>query len=281
MENKITSVFTKYIKDKELTQDNIYKKLQEMNYINFFNEITVNILGKPTYTHDKCTKTSQALTYIAESAEDRFIKNINILSINSMYQGSITRLNFNYDNYHQLLEQLINLRKKMKKSFLEDNNSEANLIQILIKSYVNLVYGMIDNSMSVLTSSNEKPREFVIENSKKAILSITAFLINKQIPVYYIDSDEIHCGDISQDNFMLLQEYYSTVTEEFIDTKVSKLDKNSDGFINGYYKSKNKFMLSEKTRMRGIKEVDIRKVKLDNKKYFGEIFPFQFPEYAI
>jgi len=281
MQNKIANTFIDYINKNQLTQTNYSEELNSISYVTFFNDITSTILGTPLYTHKKCPSTVSPITYIAESAKEMFISDIDILTINSMYYGVITRLEFNYENYSELLDNLFELRKIMKKRVFEDTSYDVNLVQSLIKLYLNLVYGMIDNAQSILTSANAAPRAYIVENSKKAILSITAFLINRGIPIYYIDTDEIHCGNIPQEQYIELQEYYDTITNEYIDTSSATLSKNSDGFTQGYYKAKKQFILSEKTRMHGLKEVNASNVKFDNKKYFGSTFPDQFPEYAI
>jgi hypothetical protein len=282
MQDKITKVFIQYIRDNNLTQDNYTIRLHEISYIAFFNDITINILGNPIYSFDKCATTTSSLTYIAESAKETVITNLDIIEITEMYHGVISRLDYNYKNYPELLQNLFELRKKMKKKvFEEEIGYDVNLIQMLIKVYLNLVYGMIDNKRSVLTSNLDTPREFIIESSKKAMLNITAFLINKGIPVYHINTDEIHCGSISLEDYEDLQNHYSTITEEFINTTTAKLNKNLNGFVNGYYKAKNQFILGEKIRMQGLTEVNDDNVRYDNKKYFGSTFPHQFPEYAI
>jgi len=282
MQDNIAKVFIQYIKDNNLTHDNYNAKLHEISYITFFNDITTNILGAPLYTHDKCSTTTNSITYIAESAKEMFISGVDILTINSLYYGAITRLDYNYPNYQEFLDSMFSLRKKMKKeAFNGDIYHDANLIQRLIKIYLNLVYGMIDNAQSILTSSHETPRTFVVESSRNAILSITAFLLNKGIPVYYIDTDEIHCGSISLENYAELQDYYIDTADFHIDTKISTMTKDTDGFTNGYYKAKKQFVLGAKTKMKGLNEVNDNNVRFDNKKYFGSTFPHQFPEYAI
>ena len=282
MQEKIEKVFIDYINDHNLTQLNYTEEISEISFVTFFNDITSDILGTPFFTHEKCSNTTSSLIYIAESAKEMFISDIDILTINSMYYGVITRLEYNYPQYNELLKDLFLLRKIMKKRAVEGNLPyDANLVQILIKTYLNLVYGMIDNARSILTSSHDTPREHIIESSKKAILSITAFLMNKGIPVYYIDTDEIHCGSISLEHYVALQEFYNLVTDEYVDTTIATISKDSDGFTNGYYKAKKQFVLGEKTRVVGLKEVNDVNVKFDNKKYFGRTFPHQFPEYAI
>lgn len=282
MQDNIATVFSQYIKDNDLTQDNYNAKLHEISYITFFNDITSNILGAPLYTHDKCPTTTNSIVYIADSAKEMFISGVDILTINSLYHGAITRLEYNYPNYPEFLNSMFSLRKKMKKkAFNEDIYHEANLTQTLIKIYLNLVYGMIDNAQSILTSAHKSPRSFIVESSRNAVLSITSFLINKGVPVYYIDTDEIHCGSISLENYAELQEFYNDNADIHIDTTISTMNKDSDGFTNGYYKAKKQFVLGDKTKMRGLNEVNDTNVKFDNKKYFGGTFPHQFPEYAI
>ncbi len=140
---------------------------------------------------------------------------------------------------------------------------------------------MIDNAQSVLTSTHQAPREFIIEQTKFVILTIAAFLTNKGISIYNIETDEIHCDSISLETYVELQEFYLVECNKFIDVSKCSLTKDEDGFTSAYYINKKKYMIGDKSRVKGLAEANKIEVLRENKQYFGKNFPEIFPEYAL
>lgn len=282
MQEKIIETFTTYVREHNLTSDNLTHYMQEKTYVTVFNDLTLENLGLPMFTHKKTPTTTGSLLYMPEAVRNKYVSCIDILTINSLYFGAITRLGYNYPNYTEFMTSLFVVRKQLKKQLFEEGmDEEIHVIQLLIKSYLNLIYGMIDNARSVLTSTHEAPREFVVENTKKAILTIVCFLINKGISVYNIETDEIHCSNISLENYVELQEFYTKECAEYIDTTVCTLSKDSKGFTSAYYISKKKYMIGNELKSIGLSLVKDSDILMENKKYFGKNYPDIFPEYTI
>ncbi len=281
MYEQIMDTFTTYVKDNSITEDNYNEYLQTETFTTFFNDITIANLGEPNFTHKKASQTKGSLVYMPDSVKDKFVSHIDIITINSFYFGALVRLEYNYPTYVKFMNDLIVVRKKFKQLVLIEDGETANIAQILIKTYLNLIYGMIDNAQSVLTSSHEAPREFIIDTTKTTILTVASFLTNKGIPIYNIETDEIHCASISLETYVELQEFYKLECNKYIDTSISTISKDEDGFNSAYYVSKKRYMLGNKARVKGLKEVKNQEVLKENKQYFGQNYPMIFPEYAL
>lgn len=281
MQDKILETFTNYAKDNNLNTQNCNDFLKSETYISFFNDITVSILGEPLFTHDKTPATKGALVYMPHATKERFVDSIDILSINALYYGILGRLEYNYQNYTEFIKILKETRTNIKKEMMDNGVDETlNITQQLMKIYMNLIYGMIDNAQSVLTSSHSAPREFIVEESKKAILMVASFLVNKSLPIFYIDTDEIHTERLSDEILKELVEFYESECSKVIDTKISTLDRDNMRNISSYYVYKKRYITGD-MKSRGMKHVDRNEVLSENKKFFGENFPDIFPEYSL
>ena len=279
---KITKEFTNYVNDKNLTLENMDDFLKSETFITFFNTITVNILGMPDYTHDKSSSTKGPLVYMAEATKERFVDSVDIIAVNTLYYGILGRLEYNYPSYIDLIKNLKEVRMDLKKELFKNTEIDTNLdtTQALMKVYMNLIYGMIDNVGSVLTSSHDAPREFIVNESKKVILTIVSFLINKSLPVFYIDTDEIHTKRLTETQIKELQKYYDKECAVLIDTSIASVDRDNLKCISSYYLNKKRYLTGDMST-RGMKYVDNDKVLSQNKDFFGRNFPDIFPEYAL
>jgi len=280
MQEKILETFTEYVRTNNLTPDNLDEFFKTENYTVFFNNITVSVLGEPTFTHDRNSDTSGSLVYMPESSKGRFAKSIDILYVNSLYYGVLGRLEYNYPTYIDFIKSLKIIRTELKRVAYHSNDTTAKTTQQLIKIYMNLIYCMIDNNNSVLTSSQEAPRQFIVEESKKVILMIVSYLMNKSIPIYSINTDEIHTDRLSTAQLDELQNFYNTKCSQYIDTDVSPLVRENINSESAYYINK-KRLITGNMRSRGILFINKDKVLSENRNYFGRNFPNIFPEYTL
>lgn len=282
MQDKILETFTNYVRVNNLTAENCHEFIQTETYTTFFNDLTIDNLKEPNFTHDKCPATKGSLVYMPDAVRNKYVPHIDIININSFYFGALVRLDYNYDNYVEFIDELFKVRKDIKKRIYNgDIGDGLNAIQILIKVYLNLIYGMVDNAQSVLTSTHEAPREFIIEQTKFALLSVASFLTNKGVAIYNIETDEIHCASISLETYVELQEFYTVECDKYIDVSRCLLSKDEEGFTSAYYVAKKKYMIGDKSRVKGLADANNEEILKENKQYFGQNFPEIFPEYAL
>lgn len=282
MQEALNKILTDYVVKHDLTQNTIETYIKDKSYISFFNDLTVLMVGKPNYTHDKTNKTVSALVYIPKASKNKYVDSTSVISIDSFYMGVISKLTFNYPKYNDLLETLFHLRKSIKTGLYFDGYDEIkNTVQILIKKYLNLVYGMINNTKSVLTSELDNPQQYIVRESKTAILMIIELLLNRGLPIYYVDTDEIHTGTVSNEIYTELNEYFTTEVSKVINTNISKISIDSNSFLSSYYVDKKKYLLGKDIEERGLKRVVDKDVRKENKQYFGENYPEFFPEYTF
>jgi len=278
---RITEEFTSYVTTHNLTLENMDEHLKFETFTTFFNTITVNILGAPKYTHDKSNDTKGPLVYMAEASKERFVDSVDIIAVNSLYYGILGRLEYNYPTYVDFIKNLKEARTDLKKELIKNSkNKTINVTQSLMKVYMNLIYGMIDNVGSVLTSSHKVPREFIVEESKKVILSLASFLVNKSLPIFYIDTDELHTKRLTESQLKELKNYFEKECSKYIDTRLSTVDRDNIKCISSYYLNNKRYLTGDMST-RGMKFVNNEKVLAQNKEFFGKNFPNIFPEYAI
>lgn len=285
MEN-YNNIFENFIKDNSIKKHTLDDQLKTIGYVSFFNDITSRCLGEPLFTHDKLHQTTSSLIYLPDEAKEKAIVGFDIVYISQLYLGIMTNgtLDFNYKGYEEFLKDLVSLRVSLKKSFV-DNPSELTEIKIqLIKIYMNIIYGMIDKPQSILTSGLENPREHIVENAKKVVLSIASFFLNKSMPIYYIDTDELFVPHISETIYHELQEYFKNECKSLINTTISNaFIEEDESNISAYLAGKKKYMIAfgNRARVQGLPKVNDSKVLLQNKKFFGTNYRDIFPEYAI
>ena len=257
-----------------------------LGYINFFNYITIQLLGNPKQSPIIKQKTTGALIYFPDEIKEKSISNFDIVSVSNLYYGILTNglIPFNYEKYTSFLSDLYELRKKYKETLKDQYNEKLMSKSILVKCYMNSVYGMINNPSSVLTSKMDNPREFIVEQSKKIMLSVVSFFINKSYPLYYIDTDEMFVPHISETLFEELQSYFIKNCSQFTNLNISKpFISDNQKKLNGYMVAKKRMMYGcgEKTKMVGLYKADDNVVLIQNKKFFGRNYKEIFPEYSI
>lgn len=278
--------FSTYIEKYNITIENYEQHLTDVGYVGFFNEITESCLGKAKSFNKQPTKTTGALVYLPDLVKEKLITDFDILYVTQLYYGILTKggLKFNYPNYEQFLKELIELRIFLKKEMHTSKNRVNELKNIIIKTYMNVVYGMLDKTESLLESQLDNPREYVVETSKNVMLSIVSFFLNKSIPIYYLDTDEIFVPHMSDTLLCELKQYFEKECGHLIDTTVSTIAVDSDeSNINAYILAKKKMIISNgrKSRTSGLEKVVDEKVLIQNKKFFGRNYKDVFPEYAL
>jgi len=275
----VRKTFLDFAKAHNLTNGNLIDTLSNYGNIDFFNNITLSILDKPAFTHDKNNSNNiSALTYVPHSVKDKFVESVEIISFNNLYQGIIHNMEFNYENYPKFLRLLFEVRKDLKKEYSETHNNLFDTTQMLIKLYLNMVYGMIDNERSILTSSNSTPRSYITKVGTEAVLTIVSFLLNKSYPIFYIDTDEIHTNKLTDADFNELDSLISKNLNN-INTSITTIDRENE-IRNAYYIAKKRFLIGN-MNSRGMKTPDINDILKENKKFFGHKYPDIFPEYRI
>jgi hypothetical protein len=270
----IETVLEHIILDYDLTIENFDARVKEIGYITFFNQVTERCLGKIETVHESKSRTSSALIYLADDVVNRLIPSFDTIQINSFYLGVICNghLEFNYKNYQSFLEELFSLRKSFKKQLIIKQDEMLNIKQFLIKIYCNCVYGMLDNPESVVSTTKLHPREYVSETAKSVLLQIVSFLLNKSIPVYYIDTDEIFVQPLGEGMIKELYEMFKNIPN-LIDTTISDIHIDSKKDSMCYIKAKKNMVIFEKNHARIIGNfimVDDDLILINNKDFFGK-----------
>jgi hypothetical protein len=284
---KYDAEFTHYIEQNELTLENFEKFLTEKGYVKFFNDITYSCLGNAQTLNKNPTKTTAALVYLPDMVKEKLITNFDILYVTQLYYGILTKgqLKFNYPNYENFLKELVALRIYLKKQMSDSNNHNDNQLKnILIKTYMNIVYGMLDKSESLIESELENPREYIVETSKQVMLTIVSFFLNKSMPIYYLDTDEIFVPHMTSTIKDELVQYFEKECGTIIDTAISTVVVDDDETnISAYILAKKKMIVAngKRTRTVGLDKVADEKVLVQNKKFFGRNYKDIFPEYAL
>ena len=286
--NNYESVFDQYIETHQLTNKTfqIDDFVKNVGYINFFNDITAQCLGKVDRSERTPTKTTGALVYLPDSAKDKLIQHFDVVYVTQLYYGVLTsgKMKFNYPNFEQFLKDLVALRLELKKKYSTEKNEYDALKNTLIKVYMNIVYGMLDKPESMVVSGLENPREYVVEISKKVMLSLVSFFLNKSMPVYYVDTDEIYVPHMNQSTFVDLEAYFRKECEQYINIDISTvvIDDNEKD-MSAYIFAKKKMIKSpyDKTKVCGVDVVSDETTLSQNKKYFGRNHKDIFPEYAF
>jgi len=280
MTNRIKEVFTSYINEYNLTTENLNTHITSVSHPTFFNNLTESILGKPTMECAADNSGISSLIYMPDSVKEKFTQATSIITINSFYIGIIQKMEYNYKQFPQLCEQLLLVRKETKSQLFNDMlNTELDTLQYMIKVYINIIYGMIDNPDSILRAKNHKPREFIVEESKKLILELVAFLLNNGNSIYYIDVDEIHTSPLNQNDINLLKDMFVNKCNKYINTTIATMDIENKA---SYYIMKKRYLTMDgHTFNKGIKTIDNLKTSKENKNFFGKTYTELFPEYAI
>jgi inorganic pyrophosphatase len=248
-----------------LDSNNIKSITDLNNYISnerikFFNTFTITSLGEPSFTHSKdSTNKIAPLLYMPGNTKEQFVNNLSIISINNLYLLAMKKLEFNYSKFHDFIDELLLLRKQLK----HKNYKQYELEIIFIKYYVNSIYGMIDNTRSVLTSSADRPRELITLESQKIVFGIIETLLQHNCPVYYVNVDEIYTS-LDDSTRKLLND------NQIIDIEDS----------NAFFIAPKKLLIGIR-QIIGLKEVNEKEIIKENKHFFGNRYPDIFPEYAI
>jgi len=174
-----------------LKLENTYKK----DKLEFFNQVILHTLGYPPknieLTKEKVKEHS--LIYLADPIKEKIVK-VKVIEINRLYEQAINKIDFNYPNFHNFLTLLQKVRYETKKKYLDTKDKRYDTVQFLIKMFLNLVYGAINNPLSILRTSMVKPRDFVIQESNRIVLGVLNILIENRIPIFSVETDEIFCG---------------------------------------------------------------------------------------
>lgn len=281
------NVIIDYINAHNITKENVDNVIKSVGYITFFNDITVGCLGQPKTVHKKRQQTTSAIVYLPDLVKERLITNFSIVYVSNLYYGIMSNgfIKFNYETYPLFLEILFNLRKELKTRILEGESDEhTELVQFIIKIYMNVVYGMLDNATSVLSSEMYNPREYVVTQSIKVLLEVISFFFNKSCPLYHINIDDMFVPYVDDNQLIELKKHFKKNAKSYINTKVSSVDiLEQERNLTGYIKSKRKMIYGPADTMtvNGLRKVDDQKLLIENKKYFGRNHRDIFPEYAI
>lgn len=278
------TIINNYITKHNITKDNVDHVLRSIGYPSFFNDITIGCLGLRRHDETKSQQTTSALLYVPETVKNTLLSNFNIIYISNLYFGIIAsgKIEFNYENFHVFLEELFTLRTKLKKEFIINHDPYIELKIYIIKIYMNCVYGMIDNSSSIISTKIYNPRELIVETARNIMLKTISFFINKTIPIYYVNIDELFIPHIDDTILCDAINFFKSNLNTYTNISISGIC-NENTSLHGYILSKKQFIIcnADKTRTMGLKLVDNDKVLVENKKYFGRNYKDIFPEYAI
>jgi len=290
MNNDYESVFEDYVLAHSIAPHTIETHFKERGYMTFFNFITVSCLGNPKVKYSNTAKTTSSLIYLSDAVKEVYIEDVDVLYISNLYPGIMTKgdIAFNYPEYDKFLIALYDLRKEIKQRNIKNKTEVEIATNLLIKYYLNLVYGAINNNTSILSCNTENTREFIVKQAKHVMLNISAFFLNRSIPMYYVDTDEIFIPKMDSKLFEDLVKHYNETCGKIINTSLSTLvlERNGSGeevqFV--IFSNKKKYIFGNVSKIKqtkGITQVDNQKVLLQNKKYFGRNYDEIFPEYAI
>lgn len=282
------SVFDDYIETHNLSSDTfaVDTFIKDIGYLNFFNDITRRCLGEIKSAKREPTKTSGALVYMPNAVKDKLVQGFDVVYVTQLYYSIIAKgdMKFNYPNYEQFLRELVALRIELKKRYAGSKDGNDALKNILIKIYMNTIYGMLDKPESLVHSQIENPREFVIETSKKVMLTLVSFFLNKSMPIYYMDTDEIFVPHMDSKTKVDLTAFFEKECREYIDTTLSTVtvDDNERNMC-AYILAKKKLIRapSHGSKVQGLDIVNNDTTLLQNKKFFGRNYKDVFPEYAL
>lgn len=281
------NIFDDYIKNNNLTLDNVAMKLEKIGYVSFFNDITTACLGQTSIIHPKKqNKTSKALIYIPNNVKERVVMGFDMIYVSILYIGIMTngKMQFNYPNYEEFIINLVELRKNLKHDALNNTNNQLKIY--LIKIYINSLYGMIENPNSVISSGLNSPREYIVNTAKNIIAIISSWYLNKSKPIYYIDTDAIFVPTMSPSEFSELKLYFNEKSNGLINCKISNLtiDENEKN-VSAYIIDKKKWFTVRnndgRIGIKGISLADNNAILIENKSFFGRNFENIFPEYNI
>ena len=281
------NIFDDYIKNNNLTLDNVTMKLEKIGYVSFFNDITTACLGQTSIIQPKKqNKTSKSLIYIPNNVKERVVMGFDMLYVSVFYIGIMTngKMQFNYPNYEEFIINLVELRKNLKHNSLNNTNNQLKIY--LIKIYINSLYGMIENSNSVISSGLNSPREYIVNTSKNIIAIIASWYLNKSKPIYYIDTESIFVPTMSPSEFSELKLYFNEKSNGLINFKISNLtiDENEKN-VSVYIIDKKKWFKVHNNDgyfdIKGISLADNNAILIENKSFFGRNFENIFPEYII
>lgn len=284
---KYERVFSDYIEAHQINKFNFEDVLKDIGYVDFFNDITTKCLGFPKDDFKKTKRVTSTLVYLPDEVKEKAILNIDMLYVSQLYLGIMTNghIKYNYPNYKQFLESLMVLRKSYKSQMDLKCNDKLFVMNVLIKTYMNVVYGMLDKNESVISCDIDNPREYITETSKRVMLTVASFFLNKSKPIYYIDTDEIFVPTMNAETIGILKEYFKRECSEYINMDISDVmleDDNVD--VIAYIIGKKKMIIGKNDKLK-IKGMPIsnndKKILLQNKKFFGRNYKDIFPEYAI
>lgn len=285
---EIIKHFDDYIKENNIESGNLDSTLQKIGYVQFFNNITVRCLGEPTHTHKKYNETSSSLIYVPDATREKLVSGLDIVYVSQLYYGIMAngKMDFNYSNYSDFLVELGSARAQAKKEAFVDADEYSDEFDALsarvylMKIYMNLIYGMIDKPEAVLTSGLDEPRKYIVDTAKQVMATVVSFYLNKSIPIYYMDTDEIFVKHTF--HTMYLEEHFKEKCGDLINTTISNVfcDEEERNFYGVIY-GKKKYMLSHSARVVGMPEVKDESLLKQNKNYFGRNFREIFPEYTL
>lgn len=289
MKSKYEAVFEDYAKSHSINPSDYSEHLKEYGYLRFFNYITESCLGIAKTQQKNTPRTASSLIYLADIAKEKYIADVDVVCVTNLYPGILTNgdILFNYPDYDKFLITLFELRKEIKKKYIQEKIEIQNIKQLLIKQYLNLVYGAIDNDNSILSSDMKNVRQFIVSQAKSVMLNVASFFLNKSIPMFYINTDELFVPRMDKEMFDELMKHYMETCGELINTDISTpfLDREEPEF--SYFvifSNKKKYIFGTVSTIKttsGIPLVDHQKVLAQNKAYFGRNFHDIFPEYAI
>lgn len=285
-EQHIKDVIYNYITLHNINNGNIVDIIKRETYPVFFNDLTTGFIGLPNFTYDdRKTSSEPSLIYMADAVADHLVRKITEISVDQLFLVSTLSddIEYNYPNFKELISTLLALRKNLKTEFTNTNSlvrDSINVAQLLIKYYLNTVYGVMDNPLSVLSSKNNNARHIIVDRSKRIILSIVEFLVKNNHPVFYIDTDVVYTDELSVHDRHLLVKFVKTSFEGLIESRYLNLSFDYDNLA-GYFIGRKKFIVGKHLQTKGLWEVQPDNIIKSNKIYFGKEFPDIFPEYSF
>lgn len=273
-----------FILKNDILLENFDNFLEEFGHVNFFNQLTILFFDtiKLEKKHSfKKTNIDDSFVYLAHNVKEMLVKHFDIISISQLYYSILLsdEIDYNFKKYKDFLIGIFNLYKKLENKKSNENARQLNLKIKILKTYMDIVPIMLNKPKSILSTKNQKQLDYFYDKCNKIMLCVVSFFLNKSVPVYYVDKNEICVPHLKENINDELIKFFKMHHRPCIDTNFTfmVIDENQLN-INAYFLNKKIITTTQKNTISMVVDSD---VLLENKKFFGKYYEYIFPEYTL
>lgn len=273
-----------FILKNDILLENFDNFLEEFGHVNFFNQLTILFFDtiKLEKKHSfKKTNIDDSFVYLAHNVKEMLVKHFDIISISQLYYSILLsdEIDYNFKKYKDFLIGIFNLYKKLENKKSNENARQLNLKIKILKTYMDIVPIMLNKPKSILSTKNQKQLDYFYDKCNKIMLCVVSFFLNKSVPVYYVDKNEIYVPHLKENINDELIKFLKMHHRTCIDTNFTcmVIDENQLN-INAYFLNKKIITTTQKNTISMVVDSD---VLLENKKFFGKYYEDIFPEYTL